>query len=147
MEFGPAMVARDVTFGLAFGQRETDFETSGNARGTHHADEQRMEIGAVATLCSACPEGVAAAPAFAGFVIAHGGEHVIVDMAGLLDGGGITGSVLPGKLGDGAVERNEFVGFEVALQAWIARHRGGAVLKCSRVEGDLMLAADGRESQ
>src|SRR5256885_14626474 len=39
MEFGPAMVARDVTFGLAFGQRKTDFETSGNARRTHHADE------------------------------------------------------------------------------------------------------------
>ena len=50
-------------------------------------------------------------------------------MTGLLDGGGITGGVLPGKLGDGAVERDEFVGFEVALQAWMARHRGGDVLQ------------------
>src|SRR5258708_12052373 len=95
-----------------------------------------MEIGAIATLRSAGPDGVAAAPAFAGFVIAHGGEHVIVDMTGLLDGGGITGGVLPGKLGDGAVERNEFVGFEVALQAWIARHPGGKRSKRSPPPGD-----------
>src|SRR5713226_4726220 len=42
IEFGPAMVAGDVTFGLPFGQRETDFETSGDARRTHHADEEGM---------------------------------------------------------------------------------------------------------
>jgi len=63
------------------------FQNGPNAGGTHHADEKRMEIGAVAALCRASPDGVAAAPAFAGFVIAHGGEDVIVNVAGFLDGG------------------------------------------------------------
>src|SRR6266852_1611686 len=138
------MVPRNVTFGLAFGQRETDFKPGWNAGRTHHADEKRMEIGAVATLSSAGPDGVAAAPAFAGLVIAHGGEDVVVDVAGLLNGSGITGGVPFGEFGDRAGERNEFVRLEVPLQVRFGGHRGGDVLECSRVEGDPMLAADDR---
>ena len=50
IEFGPTMVARDLAFGLALGQRETDFESSGNTGRAHHADEEGMEIGTVTTL-------------------------------------------------------------------------------------------------
>src|SRR5260370_15009465 len=106
-----------------------------------------MEIGAIATLRSAGPDGVAAAPAFAGFVIAHGGEHVVVDVTSLLDGSGIPGGVLFGKLGDPAVERNEFVGLKESLQVRIARRRSGDSLEGSRVQGNPVLAAHGRESQ
>src|SRR5260370_5834320 len=96
IKFRPAMVARDVAFRLALGQGETDFKSSGNAGRTHHADEQRMEICAVAPRGSASPDGVPAAPALAGFVIAHGGENLVVDVTSLLVSGGVTGGVCRG---------------------------------------------------
>src|SRR5260370_4529599 len=71
IKFRPAMVAWDIAFRLAFGQWETDFKSRGNAGRAHHADEQGMEIGAIAPLCSTRPDGVTAAPAFARFVITH----------------------------------------------------------------------------
>src|SRR5260370_24282588 len=116
IKFRPAMVARDVAFRLALGQGETDFKSRGNARRTHHADEQRMEIGAVAPLGSASPDGVPAAPPLTGFVITHGGENIVVNMTSLLDGCGVTGGAFLVNLGDHAVERNNFVRVQVALE-------------------------------
>jgi hypothetical protein len=75
---GLAVVASDVAFGFAFRQRETHFEARGNAGRAHHADEQRMEVRAVAALGGASPDGVAAAPAIAGFVVAHVGDDVLL---------------------------------------------------------------------
>ena len=59
-----------------------------------------MEVGAISALGGASPDSVAAAPANTGFVIAHGGNHVLVDVAGFFKWSGVAGGVLPGELGD-----------------------------------------------
>src|SRR5437899_5634730 len=68
-------------------------------------------------------------------------------MTSFLDRGGVTGGMFLGKRGDGAVEGNEFVGLEVALQLRIAGCRGCDVLKRGYVQGDLMFAAHSGEAQ
>src|SRR5205809_7675525 len=50
IEFGPAMVAGDVAFGLVFRKWKSDFKPRGNTGRAHHANEKRMEIRAVAPL-------------------------------------------------------------------------------------------------
>src|SRR5712692_325552 len=65
IELGPAVVAGNVSFGLVLRQRKADLEPGWNTGGAHHPDEQRVEIGAVAALGRAGPNGVAAAPALA----------------------------------------------------------------------------------
>src|SRR5579872_340089 len=103
IKLGPAVIARNVAFGFAFGQGKTDFEARGNAGRAHHTDEKGMEVGTVAALRSASPNGVAAAPAFAGFVVAHGGDDVFVDVSGFFDLRGVACGVLLGKLSDRAI--------------------------------------------
>ena len=98
------------------GSRETDFEPGGNARSAHHADEQRVEVGAIAALPAAGPYGVAAAPALTGLVVAHGGKDVVVDVASLGKCGRVPGGVLLGEIGDDTVKGDEFVWFEIALE-------------------------------
>src|SRR5579864_7512087 len=49
-EFRPAMIARDFAFALPRGNLETNFESRGNSRGAHHADENGMKVGAVPVL-------------------------------------------------------------------------------------------------
>ena len=68
-------------------------------------------------------------------------------MPGLLDWSRITGSVFPRKVGDGAIERNELVGFEVTLQVRIAGRWRGRVLQCRRLQGNLVLAPNRRKLQ
>ena len=68
-------------------------------------------------------------------------------MPGFLDWSRITGGMLPGKLGDWAVQRDEFVRFEVTLQIRIAGRRGSAVLQCSCVQSNPVLTPNGSESQ
>src|SRR5882724_9892317 len=104
-----------------------------------------MKIGAVATLRGARPHGVTAAPAFSGFVIAHRGDNVVVDVTGFLDGRRITGGVLLGKFGDRAVEGHEVVRLQVAFQIWFRRSR--ETRKRRFVQGDSMLATHRRESK
>ena len=50
IEFGSAMVAGDVAFGLVFRKWKSDFKPRGNTGRAHHANEKRMEIRAVAPL-------------------------------------------------------------------------------------------------
>src|ERR1700692_1283009 len=103
-----------------------------------------MKVGAVAVLGGAGPNGVAAAPAFAGFVVAHGGDDVIVNVAGFLGRGGVAGGLLVGEFGDGAVEWNELVGFEIPLHERVGGGiRCGGVLQGGRMDVDGMLAAGG----
>src|SRR4029077_16183996 len=121
IELRPAMITGYVAFCFSFRQWETDFEASWNSGRPHHANKKGMKIGAVATLRGTRPYGVASAPSFAGLVIAHGSDDVIVDVTGFLNWRGITGGMLPGKLGDRAGERNYFVGLQVALQIRLRR--------------------------
>jgi len=66
---------------LVGGKREPDLEACWNALRTGHGDEQRMEISAVALLGVAGIEDITAAPTGARFVVAHGGENVVVNGA------------------------------------------------------------------
>src|ERR1700720_4625941 len=107
-----------------------------------------MEVGAVAVLGSAGPDGVAAAPAFAGFVVAHGGDDVIVNVAGFLERRGVSGGLLAGKFGDGAVEGDEFVGFKITLHQGIVGGRsGGGVLRRGGADVYSVFAAGGIEEK
>ena len=76
---------------------------------------RRVEVGAVAVLGIAGPHGVAAAPAGAALVVLHGIEEVIVSSFGFVDCVGFIAGDLYGQLFDFAVDRNEFVGLDVAL--------------------------------
>ena len=127
IEFRPAMVAADVAFRFSLRKRKADFKARGNARGAHHANEEGMEIGAVAPLGATGPDGVAAAPAFPGLVVAHGGENVVVEVAGFFESGGIARGVFAGQFGDGTVEGNELVGLKVTLEIWFVRRGGRTV--------------------
>jgi hypothetical protein len=71
--------------------------------------KKRMEIGKLPRF-GASPDGIAAAPAFARFVIAHGGEYVVVDVAGFLDWRGVASGVLFGEFGYGAIEGTSLSG-------------------------------------
>src|SRR5215469_6520247 len=84
-----------------------------------------MEVGTVAALGGAGPHGVAAAPAFAGLVVAQVGDNVIVNVAGFLERCGVAGGLLAGEVGDGAAEGDEFVGFEIAPQERASGGKGG----------------------
>ena len=85
IEIGPAMVPGDLA-GASFGrQREPNFEASRNALRSRHGDEQGMEVSAIAFLGIAGVENVAVAPSGPGFVVAHGGEDVVVDGAGFIE--------------------------------------------------------------
>src|SRR5258707_13288291 len=99
-------------------------------------------------LGSARPDGVAAAPAFAGFVVAYGGDDVIVNVAGFLERRGVAGGLLAGEFGDGAAEGNEFVGFEIALQERVVGcGHGGGILQGGGMNVDGMLATGGVEEE
>ena len=124
VELGPAVVAGDITFGFGFGERETDFEARGDARSAHHANEERVEIGAIAALGSAGPNCVAAAPTFAGLVVMHGGNDVVINVARFGKIRGIARSLLLGQLGNHAVQGNKPVGFQVSLKMRIAGRFG-----------------------
>jgi hypothetical protein len=147
VELCPAVIAGDVAFGLRFGERETNFKARGNPGSAHHADEERVEIGAIAALGSAGPDGVAAAPAFAGLVVAHGGDDVIVDVACLGECGGVTGGLLTRKIGDDACEGDELVGLKVALEVRRGRIVHGHEFGGRRIERYLMLEAGGDEME
>src|ERR1700719_4742319 len=77
----PAVISRYGSSVLIRGQWKANLEARRNSRRPHHADEQRMEIGAVAPLGPARPDRIAVPPARSRFVVAHGGDHVIVDGA------------------------------------------------------------------
>src|SRR6516164_6216612 len=79
-----------------------------------------MEVRAISSLGRACPNGVSLAPAFAGFVVTHRGNHVFVDVPRFFQLSGVTSRMLFRQLGDRAVERHELVRLKVALhKLWI----------------------------
>ena len=145
IELSPAVITGDVALGLGFGQGKADFEAGGNAGGAHHANEERMEVRAIAALRTAGPDGVTAAPTFAGLVVTHGSEDVVVDVAGLGEFGGIAGSMLGSEVRDDAIERDEFVGLEVSLEVR-RRGIGGDDLCLRPVKRDPVLQAGGDET-
>nr|GFD56793.1 hypothetical protein [Tanacetum cinerariifolium] len=65
------------------GQRQPDAEARRDTQGAAVADDDGVEIGAVAAAGVAGVVDVTAAPALAGFVVGHGAHHVLVDGAGL----------------------------------------------------------------
>src|SRR5437660_1242695 len=83
-EIGPAVIAGNLRRMFVGWQRKANFKPRRNALRTHHGDEKRMEISAVALLGVASVQHIAAPPAGAGFVVTHGGEDVVVDGSRLL---------------------------------------------------------------
>src|SRR5437773_12564738 len=83
IELRPAVIPRHGAVMLILGQRETDLKSRGNAGRAHHADQQRVKIGAVAALGGASPDGIPVTPARAGLVVTQGGDDVVVNGAGL----------------------------------------------------------------
>src|SRR5687768_7947192 len=80
----PTMVAGDFAFGLVIGNGEADFKFAVNARSASHPDENRMKIGAIAALVVASPDDIAAAPAFAAFVVSHHADGLFINRSHLL---------------------------------------------------------------
>ena len=79
MKLRPAMVAADGA-GVFVGRNgETDGKPRGDVDGAAEGDEVGVKIGAVARARIAGVERIAAAPAFAGFAVAHMIEHVPVE--------------------------------------------------------------------
>src|SRR6266849_8505380 len=79
IELCPAVISRYSPIMLIGRQRKTNFEARRNSGRPHHADKQRVEISAVATLGRAGPYRIAVAPTSAGLVVAHRGDPVIVN--------------------------------------------------------------------
>src|SRR5437879_3082004 len=104
-----------------------------------------MKVGAVAVLGGASPDGIAAAPTFAGFVVAHGGDDVIVDVAGFLERRSVAGGLLAGKFGGGADDGDGVVRLEIALHEGIAGGSGGDVLHRGGMDVYSVFAASGIE--
>src|SRR5260370_19645786 len=64
----PAVISRYGAIMLISWQRKTNLEARRNSGRPHHADKQRVEISAVATLGRASPYRIAVAPTSAGLV-------------------------------------------------------------------------------
>src|SRR5260370_36277076 len=75
----PAVISGYRSSVLIRGKRKANLEARRNSRRSHHADEQRMEIGAIPALGGARPDRIAGSPAGSGPSAAHGGDHVVVD--------------------------------------------------------------------
>src|SRR3989442_12488845 len=86
IELSPAVISRYSPIVLVSRQWKTNFEARRNSGRPHHADKQRVKISAVATLGRAGPYGIAVAPTGACFVVAHGGDDVVVDCSRFLQG-------------------------------------------------------------
>src|SRR5205807_7435509 len=111
----PAVITGNGSSMLVGREREPDFETRWNSRGSEHANEKGVEIGAVAAFGRARPNRIAVAPARAGFVIAHSSFHVVVDGSGfcerLLDPFGLLG----GEIGNHSLNRHQAIRLK---EAW-----------------------------
>src|SRR6266852_7001685 len=116
IELRPAVISRYSPIMLIGRQRKTNFEARRNSGRPHHADKQRMEISAVATLGRTGPYRIAVAPTRAGLVVAHGGDDVIVDCARFLQRVWDPTRLLCRELRDDAVERHAAVRFEKTLK-------------------------------
>src|SRR5271157_6086990 len=88
------MIARDISLVLAFRQREADVEPGGNVVSTQHADERRVEIGAVAVLGVAGPNRIPSAPTRTRLIVAEGSKKIIVGGFGFGDAPGLAASDL-----------------------------------------------------
>src|ERR1700756_510383 len=126
---------------LILGQRETNLEPRRNAGRTHHADQQRVKIGAVAAFGSASPDSIPITPACAGLVVTQGGDDVVVDGAGLGERVRQPVGLLRRKLINSSLERNEAVGLEKTLK--IGRHRTRLRDDRTPAERDAMVATRG----
>ena len=109
------MIAGDLRGMLVRRQGKSNFKARRNPLGTRHGDEQRMKVGAVALLGIAGIEHIAVSPARAGLVVAHGGEHVIVDGACLLERRGLAFGHFHRQVGRQSGDRDQFVRLQVFL--------------------------------
>src|SRR6202034_4266844 len=110
---------------------------------SRHADEERMEVGAIAMLGGAGVDRVAMAPTCAVVVIVHGGDHVVVNLAGLRDRLGGTLRLLLGKLADLAVNGDKMIGLKVMRKLGLRRGRRAS----GRIERHVVLIADEVEGE
>src|SRR5262249_58631211 len=84
-----------------------------------------MEIGAVASLVLARPDGVPAAPPGTTLVVAHRSVHVVVEGANLPRAALSPAAFLLGELANDSRQRDQLVGCLVERRAKIGvRHRG-----------------------
>src|SRR5713226_631520 len=90
-------------------QRKPNFEARRNSGRPHHADKQRVEIGAVAALGRAGPYRIAVTPTGAGLVVAHSGDDEVVDCPRSREWVLDSACLLRGEFRDGSVKRHATV--------------------------------------
>src|SRR4029077_13085095 len=113
----PAVIAGDLARSPVGRHRKSYGETRRNAERPRIADENRVEIGAVATAVFARIVDIAAAPALPALVVLHGRDHVVVNGARHLEIGFRMRPVhhLMGPCANLVVERYQTVWFEPAF--------------------------------
>ena len=118
-------------------QGEADLEARRNALRSGHGDEERMEVGAVAFLSIAGVEYVATSPSGSRFVVAHGGENVVIDGARFVEVPTLAlcdiGSEIRGQTGN----RHQSVGLKILLALLLGERRGDKFASASREGGTL----------
>src|SRR6266849_1617735 len=118
IELCPAVISRYSPIMLIGRQRKTNFEARRNSGRPHHADKQRMEIRAVATLGRAGPYCIAVAPTGAGLVVAHGGDDVVVDCSRFPQRLSDPTRLLRSELCDNSLKRHATVRLKETLKTW-----------------------------
>src|ERR1051326_8721505 len=118
IELGPAMVACDPSLPPVGGQREADREPRRNPHRTSIADEDGMEIGAVAPPLRAGVVDVPATPPLPALVVLHRRDHVIVDSPRHLEIGVRMRRLhhFARPFADLIIERNQAIGLEPLRQ-------------------------------
>src|SRR5260370_13133811 len=124
----PAVISGYRSSVLIRGKRKANLEARRNSRRSHHADEQRMEIRAISALGGARPDRIAVSPAGSGFVVAHGGDHVVVDCARFRKWILKSACLLRGKFSDNSLKGHTAIRLQEPLQITRARVHVCAVL-------------------
>jgi hypothetical protein len=137
IKFRPAVIAGDVSLGPRFRKGETDFKTRRDVGAAHHSDKKRVKVSTIATLGGASPQGIATAPAFTGFVIVHGENHVVVNALCFGELRAFHRRMLFGELKDNSIQRHELVGLQIALECGIVGGITRGVFDLRRREGTL----------
>src|SRR5256884_7510211 len=118
IEFRPAVISRYSPIMLISRQRKTYFEARRNSGRPHHADKQRVEISAVATLGRAGPYRISVAPAGAGLVVAHRGDNEVVDCSRFLQRVSDSTRLLRSELRDDSLEGHAAIRLKETLETW-----------------------------
>src|SRR5712664_2155310 len=95
-----------------------------------------MEIRAISALRRARPDGIAVSPSGSGFVVAHGGDHVVVDGARFRQWILNSACLLRGKFSNHSLERHKAIRPQEPLQITRARTDAHSNVRRARISGE-----------